>query len=49
MWFYHIVMCPNNADRMAKSVDPDQTAPSDLVLRCLTCLSDNKIIIMVRV
>ena len=27
MWLYHSVMSPNDADRMAKSVDPDQTAP----------------------
>ena len=27
MLLYHRVMCPNDADRMANSVDPDQTAP----------------------
>ena len=27
MWLYYSVMCPNNADKMANSVDPDQTAP----------------------
>ena len=27
LWIYHRVMFPNNADRMANSVDPDQTAP----------------------
>ena len=27
MWFYHGVMSPKDADRMANSVDPDQTAP----------------------
>ena len=27
MWFYHRVMGPNDADGMANSVDPDQTAP----------------------
>ena len=27
MWLYHLVMCPNDADGMANSVDPDQTAP----------------------
>ena len=27
MWLYHRVMCPNDADGMANSVDPDQTAP----------------------
>ena len=26
MWLYHRVMSPNNADGMANSVDPDQTA-----------------------
>ena len=27
MWLYHRVMSPNEADGMANSVDPDQTAP----------------------
>ena len=27
MWLFHRVMSPNDADRMANSVDPDQTAP----------------------
>ena len=27
MWLYHRVMGPNDADGMANSVDPDQTAP----------------------
>ena len=27
MWLYHRVMSPNDAYRMANSVDPDQTAP----------------------
>ena len=27
MWLYHRVMSPNDADGMANSVDPDQTAP----------------------
>ena len=27
MWLYHRVMSPNDADRMANSADPDQTAP----------------------
>ena len=27
MWPYHRVMSPNDADGMANSVDPDQTAP----------------------
>ena len=27
MRLYHRVMSPNDADRMANSVDPDQTAP----------------------
>ena len=26
-WLYHSVMSPNDADGMANSVDPDQTAP----------------------
>ena len=28
MWLYHRVMSPNDADEMANSVDPDQTAPA---------------------
>ena len=27
MWLYYRVISPNNADGMANSVDPDQTAP----------------------
>ena len=27
MWLYHRVLHPNDADGMANSVDPDQTAP----------------------
>ena len=27
MWLYHRVISPNDADGMANSVDPDQTAP----------------------
>ena len=27
MWLYKRVMSPNDADRMANSVDPDETAP----------------------
>ena len=27
MWLYHRVMSPNDADGMANSEDPDQTAP----------------------
>ena len=27
MWLYHRVRSPNDADGMANSVDPDQTAP----------------------
>ena len=27
MWLYHRVMSPNDADGMANSVGPDQTAP----------------------
>ena len=26
MWLYHRVMCPNDADGMVNSIDPDQTA-----------------------
>ena len=37
MWLYHRVMSPTDADGMANSGDPDQTAPeqSDLGLHCL--------------
>ena len=27
IWFYGAVLCPKDADGMANSVDPDQTAP----------------------
>ena len=42
MWLYHRVMCPNDADGMANSVDPDQTAVwSGSALFAQTCLSEN--------
>ena len=28
VWFYHGGICPKDADKMANSVDPDQTAPA---------------------
>ena len=31
MWLYNRVMSPNDADGMANSVDPDQTAPLEAV------------------
>ena len=31
MWLYHRVMSPNDADGMANSVEPDQTAPLEAV------------------
>ena len=31
MWRYHRVLSPNDADQMANSVDPDQTALGLLV------------------
>ena len=45
MWLYHRVMSPNDADGMANSVDPDQTALgavwSGSALFAQTCLSEN--------
>ena len=46
MWLYYRVMSPNDADGMANSVDPDQTAPLGAVwsrsaLFAQTCLSEN--------
>ena len=46
MWLYHRVLSPNDADGMATSVDPDQTAPlgavwSGSALFARTCLSEN--------
>ena len=46
MWLYHRVMSPNDADGMANSVDPGQTAPlgavwSGSALFAQTCLSKN--------
>ena len=38
MWLYHRVMSPKDADGMANSVDPDQTAPrSSLIWVCTIC------------
>ena len=36
---YHTVILPYNADKMANSVDPDQTAPEEviLILVCTVC------------
>ena len=31
-WLYHRVLCPKDADKMANSVDPNQTAPLGAVL-----------------
>ena len=36
MWFYHRVLSPNDADGMANSVDPDQTAPLGSAQICLS-------------
>ena len=46
MWLYHRIMSPNDADRIANSVDPDQTAPlgavwSGSALFAQTYLSEN--------
>ena len=46
MSFYHREMSPNDADRMANSVDPDQTTPlgavwSGSALFAQTYLSEN--------
>ena len=44
MKLYYIVMSPKDADEMANSVDPDQTAPlvwSGSTLFALTYLSEN--------
>ena len=46
MWLYYRVMNPNDANGMANSVDPDQTAPlgavwSGSALFAQTCLSEN--------
>ena len=38
--FYYRVIGPKDADAMANSVDPDQTAQSDLGLHCLEEQSD---------
>ena len=38
MWLYHRVMSSSDADRMANSADPDQTAPrSSLIWVCTVC------------
>ena len=28
MWLYHVIIHPQDVDRIANSVDPDQSAPS---------------------
>ena len=40
MWLYHRVLSPNDADRMANSVDPDQTAPLGSALFAQAYLSE---------
>ena len=45
-WLYHRIMRPRDAERMANSVDPDQTAPlgavwSGFTLFAHSCLSEN--------
>ena len=37
MWLYHRVMSPNDADGMANSVDPDQTAFVVITLKFELC------------
>ena len=40
MWLYHRVMSPNDAEGMANSVDPDQTAPLRqlrIITVCIQC------------
>ena len=46
MWLYYSVMRTKDADRIANSVDPDQTAPlgavwSGSALFAQTCLSED--------
>ena len=42
MWLYYKVMFPEDADRIANSVDPDQTAVwSGSALFAKTCGSEN--------
>ena len=45
-WFYHIVTCPKDEDRIANSVDTDQTAPFSLICVNSVCpyLSVQKLI-----
>ena len=40
MWIYHRVMGPNDAEGIANSVDPDQTAPGS-ALFAQAYLSEN--------
>ena len=41
-WLYHRIMCPKGTDRIANSVDPDQTAPRGAVIS--GCSSRNSLI-----
>ena len=49
LWLYHRVMSPNDADGMANSVDPDQTAPLGYgsALFAQAYLSENRIITVI--
>ena len=37
MWFYNRILLPKGVDGMAKSADPDQTAPSSLIWVYAVC------------
>ena len=41
MWLYHREMSPNDADKMANSVDPDETVWSGSALFTQAYLSEN--------
>ena len=46
MWLYHTVMSQNDADGMANSVDPDQTAPLD-TLKILIIGTPEKVAVII--
>ena len=40
-WLYHRVMCPEDADVMANSIDPDKAVRSGSTVFARTCSSEN--------
>ena len=41
MWFHHRIMCPNDADEIANSVDPDWSSQIWVYTVCSACVPEN--------